>query len=66
MTTAGRIAKAMRDIDDEVDKNDWVTAVIDVPGVGGGVVDRLIELRLPVPTTVAGGNREGAIPQRSS
>ena len=48
MTTAGHIAKAMRDIDDEVDKNDWVTAVIDVPGVGGGVVDRLIELRLPV------------------
>jgi hypothetical protein len=37
MTTAGHIAKAMRDIDDEVDKNDWVTAVIDVPGVGGGV-----------------------------
>jgi hypothetical protein len=52
MTTAGQIAKAMRDIDDEVDKNDWVTAVIDVPGVGGGVVDRLIELRMPVPTTV--------------
>jgi hypothetical protein len=43
MTTAGHIVKAMRDIDDEVDKNDWVTAVID-----GGVVDRLIELRLPV------------------
>lgn len=48
MTTAGHIAKAMRDIDDEVDKNDSVTAVIDAPGVGGGVVDRLIELRLPV------------------
>jgi hypothetical protein len=26
MTTAGHIAKAMRDIDDEVDRNDWVTA----------------------------------------
>jgi hypothetical protein len=38
MATAGHIAKAMRDIDAEVDKNDWVTAVIDVPGVGGGVV----------------------------
>jgi hypothetical protein len=48
MATAGHIAKAMRDIDDEADKNDWVTAVIDVPGVGGGVVDRLIELDLPV------------------
>jgi hypothetical protein len=35
MTTVGHIAKAMRDIDDEVDKNDWVTAVIDVPGVCG-------------------------------
>ena len=48
MTTAGHIAKAMRDIDNEADKNDWVTAVIDVPGVGGGVVDRLIELGLPI------------------
>ncbi len=48
MTSAGHIAKAMRDIDGEVDKNDWVTAVIDLPGVGGGVVDRLIELGLPV------------------
>jgi hypothetical protein len=48
ITTAGHIAKAMRDIDDKVDKNDWVTAVIDVPGVGGGVVDPLIELHLPV------------------
>jgi hypothetical protein len=36
------------DIDEEPGKNDWVTAVIDVPGVGGGVVDRLIELGLPV------------------
>lgn len=41
MTTAGYIAKAMRDIDDEDRKNDWVRAIIDVPGVGGGVVDRL-------------------------
>jgi hypothetical protein len=45
MTTAGHIAKAMRDIDDEAGKNDWVRAIIDVPGVGGGVVDRLAELR---------------------
>jgi hypothetical protein len=59
MTTAGHIAKAMRDIDDEVDKNDWVTAVIDIPGVGGGVVDRLIELRLPV-TLYDGGERQSA------
>jgi integrase len=48
MTTAGHIAKAMRDIDDEARKNDWVRAVVDVPGVGGGVVDRLAELDLPV------------------
>jgi hypothetical protein len=38
----------MRDIDDEANKNDWVRAIIDVPGVGGGVVDRLAELDLPV------------------
>jgi hypothetical protein len=31
----------MRDIDDEKGKNDWVRAIVDVPGVGGGVVDRL-------------------------
>jgi len=48
MTTTGHIAKAMRDIDDEQGKNDWVRAIIDVPGVGGGVVDRLAELDLPV------------------
>ena len=48
MTTAGHIAKAMRDIDDKARKNDWVRAIIDVPGVGGGVVDRLAELDLPV------------------
>jgi hypothetical protein len=38
----------MRDIDDESRKNDWVRAIIDVRGVGGGVVDRLLELDLPV------------------
>jgi hypothetical protein len=38
----------VRDIDDEAGKNDWVRAIIDVPGVGGGVVDRLAELDLPV------------------
>jgi hypothetical protein len=48
MVTAGHIAKAVRDIDDEAGKNDWVRAIIDVPGVGGGVVDRLAELNLPV------------------
>ena len=48
MVTAGHIAKAMRDIDDEARKNDWVRAIIDVPGVRGGVVDRLAELELPV------------------
>jgi hypothetical protein len=65
MTTAGHMAKAMRDIDDEVDKNDWVTAVIDVPGVGGGVVDRLIELP-PARDSLqrwCGGHRQGAVPQ---
>ena len=39
---------AMREIDAEEDKNDWVRAVVDVPGVGDGVVDRLAELNLPV------------------
>jgi hypothetical protein len=54
MTTAGHIAKAMRDIDNEAGKNDWVRAIVDVPGVGGGVVDRLAELDLPVvPSTAA-------------
>jgi hypothetical protein len=48
MVTPGHIANAMRDIDDEARKNDWVRAIIDVPGVGGGVVDRLAELELPV------------------
>ena len=48
MTTAGHIAKAMRAIDAEAGKNDWVRAIVDVPGVGGGVVDRLAELELPV------------------
>ena len=48
MVTSGHIAKAMRDIDDEAGKNDWVRAIVDVPGVGGGVVDRLAELDLPV------------------
>jgi hypothetical protein len=48
MTTVGHIAKAMRDIDAENGKNDWVRAVVDVPGVGGGVVDRLAELKLRV------------------
>jgi hypothetical protein len=48
MTTTGHIVNAMRDIDDEQGKNDRVSAVVDVPGVGGGVVDRLAELDLPV------------------
>jgi hypothetical protein len=48
MVTTGHIAKAMKDIDAETDKNDWVRAIVDVPGVGGGVVDRLAELELPV------------------
>jgi hypothetical protein len=48
MVTAGHIATPVRDIDDEAGKNDWVRAIIDVPGVGGGVVDRLAELNLPL------------------
>jgi hypothetical protein len=48
MTTTGHIAKAMRDIDAEANKNDFVSAVVDVVGVGAGVYDRLIELGLPV------------------
>jgi hypothetical protein len=42
------IVNAMREIDAEEGKNDWVRAVVDDPGVGGGVVDRLAELNLPV------------------
>jgi hypothetical protein len=48
MNTGGHIPKAMRDIDEEAGKNDWVRAIIDVPGVGAGVMDRLAELELPV------------------
>jgi hypothetical protein len=48
MTTTGHIVNAMREIDAEEGKNDWFRAIIDVPGVGGGVVDRLAELELPV------------------
>lgn len=48
MATTGHIINTMRDIDTEQDKNDWVTAVVDVPGVGGGLVDRLVEIGLPV------------------
>ena len=48
MTTTGHIVNAMREIDAEEGKNDWARAVVDVPGVGGGVVDRLAELDLPV------------------
>jgi hypothetical protein len=46
MTTAGHIAKAMRDIDEEAGKNDWVRAIVEFPAPG--VVDRLAELELPV------------------
>ena len=52
MATAGHIANAMGDIDDVAGKNDWVRAIIDVPGVGGGVVAlagwRLLRLDEPV------------------
>jgi hypothetical protein len=48
MNTVGHIAKAMRDLDDEPRKNDGVRAIVDVPGVGGGVVDRRTKLELPV------------------
>jgi hypothetical protein len=34
----------MRDIDAKDGKNNWVGAIVAVPGVGGGVVDRLAEL----------------------
>jgi hypothetical protein len=36
------------DIDAEPDMNDWVRVIVDVLGVGGGVVDRLAELDLSV------------------
>ena len=61
MTTAGHIAKAMRDIDDEARKNDWVRAIVDVPGVGGGVVDRLAELDLPVVPSGRAGPASSAL-----
>ena len=57
MTTVGHIAKAMRDIDDEAGKNDWVRAIIDVPGVTiipekrAGIGNRLISLQRPMPAT---------------
>jgi hypothetical protein len=54
----------MREIDAEEDKNDWVRAVVDVPGVGDGVVDRLAELNLPV--MPQGTDRQRAGRQRSS
>jgi hypothetical protein len=62
------IRKALRDIDDEARKNDWVRAIIDVPGVGGGVVDRLAELELPVVpyTRRLGTDRQETVRQRSS
>jgi hypothetical protein len=46
----GRLAERQghADIDAEPDKNDWVRAIVDVPGVGGGGVNRLAELDLPV------------------
>jgi hypothetical protein len=68
MTTTGHIAKAMRDIDAEADKNDFVTAVVDVVGVGAGVYDRVVELGLPVtpPQRWRGTVRQGAVRQRSS
>jgi hypothetical protein len=59
---------AMREIDAEEGKNDWVRAVVEDPGVGGGVVDRLAELNLPV-TPYNGGEasiRQRAVRQRSS
>jgi hypothetical protein len=35
MTTVGHIAKAMRDIDDEDGKNDWVGAILEAAATGG-------------------------------
>jgi hypothetical protein len=46
MVKAGQIAKALRDIADERDLNDFPTAVIDDVGVGAGVLDRLQEQNL--------------------
>ncbi len=68
MTTAGHIAKAMRGIDDETGKNDWVRAIVDVPGVGGGVVDRLAEFGTSGHALQRrrGTDRQGTLRQRSS
>jgi hypothetical protein len=65
MTTAGHIAKAMRDIDDEARKNDWVRAIIDVPGVGGEswTVSPSWTCRL-CRTTAASPDRQRALRQR--
>jgi hypothetical protein len=35
MTTVGHITKAMRDIDDEDGKNDWVRAILKAAPTGG-------------------------------
>jgi hypothetical protein len=44
MTTAGHIAKAITDINAERENQDWVETALDEVGVGGGVLDRLLEL----------------------
>jgi hypothetical protein len=48
MVTAGHIAKAMRNIDDEARKNDWVLRLSTFPVSAEEWVDRLAELELPV------------------
>jgi hypothetical protein len=48
MTTTEHVVKAMRDINAEPGRKDFVDAQVDEVGVGAGVYDRLIELNLPV------------------
>jgi hypothetical protein len=57
MATAGHVAKALRDIGAERGLNDWPDVVVDEDGVGGGVLDRLLELDMP-----AAGLKGGTAP----
>jgi phage terminase large subunit len=67
MRTTGHITKAMRDIDARTDKNDSVTGIVDVVGVGAGEYDRLIELgsRVTAYNRGIGTVRQRALRQRS-
>lgn len=54
MTTAGHIAKAFTDINAERENQDCASASLDEVGIGGGVLDRLLELGYDVTGLNAG------------